>query len=72
MSNTIQLRSLPMPEETGENISVIKEETEYDIRSLLSIYQGLINLSKSLTKMDLVQNKLFDKLNALENIIHDL
>jgi len=72
MTHTVQPNSVSMLSETNKNLTVNKDGTEDNIRDLLSIYDSLINLSKSLTKMDNVQNKLCEKLNRLESIVQNI
>jgi len=72
MTKTVQLRSLPMLEKTSKNLAVNKDKTGDDSSPLFSIYDNLNNLFKALTKMNNVQNKLYEKLIRLDNIVHNI
>jgi ATP-dependent exoDNAse (exonuclease V) beta subunit len=61
-----------MSGETGKNLTKDKAVTEDDICLLLSVYNSLNNLSNALTKMGNVQNKLYEKINTLEQLIHNI
>jgi hypothetical protein len=72
MTHTIQPCSYTMLGDTGKDITTDSGESKDGICNLSYIYDNLINLSKSLTRMNNVQNKLFKKLTAFENIVHNI
>jgi len=72
MTQTVQPRSLPKLGETNKKLTGDKGEIEYDMSLLLSVCEGLNNLSMSLSRLNNIQNKLYKKLTRLEHIIHNV
>jgi len=69
MTKTIQSYSSDMSGISDKELTEKKSETEYDTNLLLSVCDRLNNLSKALTKMNSIQNKLCNKLLRLDNIL---
>jgi hypothetical protein len=66
MTQTVQPHSLPKLDETNKKLTREKVEIEYDMSLLLSICEGLNNLSMSLNRLNNIQNRLCKRINRLD------
>ena len=72
MTQTKQPHSFIMLGETGKDVKIVNNETAEDISLLLYLYDNLNNLSKTLTQMDSIQKRLFEKLTLLERLVRSI